>query len=342
MKHLFLVTTLLLAAGWQTALHAVEQPYDYIFFENSLIKGGYFYSAARYVSPSWIKHSRRSAPRHPRRRRTHPLPGRHRTAASALQTPGQPAAKAYERHIDLRWTPRHTGEIKYYRIYRSFDGTNYRPVAIRRPGMNRYADFLGQTGRTAYYKITAVDYTLNESEASDVVSATTSPMTDEQLLDLVQEAHFRYYWEGAEPHSGLAPERIHIDGVYPEHDADIVTTGGSGVGIAGLLVEIERGFITRGEGLERLLKIVGFLEKADRFHGVWPHWLHGPSGKVKPFGQKDNGGDLVESAFLMQGLLAARQYFRQGNAAEKQLAGRIDRLWREIPRLQHEIFKPFK
>lgn len=154
--------------------------------------------------------------------------------------------------------------------------------------------------------------------------------SDDEFLTYIQRAHFNYMWQGAEPHSGLAPERIHIDGVYPEHDADIVTTGGSGFGIAGLLVGIERGFITRRQGLERLLKIVGFLEKADRFHGVWPHWLHGPSGKVKPFGQKDNGGDLVESAFLMQGLLAARQYFREGNPAEKQLAARIDRLWREM------------
>ncbi len=154
--------------------------------------------------------------------------------------------------------------------------------------------------------------------------------SDEEFLNYIQRAHLNYMWEGAEPCSGLAPERIHTDGVYPENDADIVTTGGSGFGIAGLLVGIDRGFIPREDGVERLLKIVGFLEKADRFHGVWPHWLHGPTGKVKPFGRKDNGGDLVESAFLMQGLLCVRQYFREGGEKEKELAARIDRLWREM------------
>lgn len=125
-------------------------------------------------------------------------------------------------------------------------------------------------------------------------------------------------------------ERIHTDGVYPENDADIVTTGGSGFGIAGLLVGIERGFITREEGVARFHQIADYLAKADRFHGVWPHWMHGPTGKVKPFGQKDNGGDLVESAFLMQGLLCVRQYFKDGNASEKALAAKIDQLWREM------------
>lgn len=154
--------------------------------------------------------------------------------------------------------------------------------------------------------------------------------SDEELLTYIQQAHFNYMWDGAEPQSGLACERIHMDGIYPENDENVITTGGSGFGIAGLLVGIERGFITREEGVERLYKIVNFLEKADRFHGVWPHWMHGPTGKVKPFGQKDDGADLVESAFLMQGLLCVRQYFNNGNEKEKELAVRIDKLWREM------------
>lgn len=153
--------------------------------------------------------------------------------------------------------------------------------------------------------------------------------SDNALLDFIQKTHFNYMWEGAESVSGLAPERIHADGVYPQNDADVITTGGSGFGIAGLLVAVERGFIPRDEAVERLHKITGYLAAADRFHGVWPHWLHGPTGKVKPFSQKDNGGDLAETAYLMQGLLCAREYFKNGNEKEKQLAGKIDALWRE-------------
>ncbi|MDR1556915.1 MAG: beta-glucosidase [Tannerellaceae bacterium] len=153
--------------------------------------------------------------------------------------------------------------------------------------------------------------------------------SDDEFLTYIQQAHFDYMWTGAEPTSGLARERIHIDGHYPENDADIVTTGGSGFGIAGLLVGIERNFITREEGVERLEKIINFLEQADRFHGVWSHWIE-PTGKVKPFGRKDNGGDLVESAFLIQSLLCIRQYFAEGNEREQALAERIDTLWRQM------------
>ena len=153
---------------------------------------------------------------------------------------------------------------------------------------------------------------------------------DDAMLDYIERVHFNYMWDGAEPTSGLARERIHLDGDYPEHDQDVVTTGGSGFGIAGLVVAMERGFITRDQGIKRLTRIVDFLERADRFHGVWPHWLYGPTGKVKPFGQKDNGGDLVESSFLMQGLLCARQYLNKDTDAEKNLVKRINDLWHDM------------
>ena len=154
--------------------------------------------------------------------------------------------------------------------------------------------------------------------------------SDDAMLDYIQRVHFNYMWDGAEPISGLARERIHLDGDYPEHDQDVVTTGGSGFGIAGLIVAMERGFITRDQGIERLTRIVGWLERADRFHGVWPHWLYGPSGRVKPFGQKDNGGDLVESCFLMQGLLCARQYLNRDTEQEHGLVARINALWQAM------------
>ncbi|MDQ3394302.1 MAG: beta-glucosidase [Bacteroidota bacterium] len=155
-------------------------------------------------------------------------------------------------------------------------------------------------------------------------------LKDDVLLDTVQAATFRYFWDAAEPTSGMARERIHMDGVYPEDDKDVVTTGGSGFGIMAILVGIERGFISRNEGFERLNHIADYLAKAERFHGAWPHWIQGETGKVRPFGQRDNGGDLVETAFLVQGLLCVRQYFKDGNEEEKALAAKVDKLWREV------------
>jgi hypothetical protein len=153
--------------------------------------------------------------------------------------------------------------------------------------------------------------------------------SDVALLDTVQRQTFNYFWDGAEPTSGLARERIHMDNVYPTHDKDIITIGGSGFGLMAILVGVERGFITRQQALERYEKSIGFLEKADRFHGAWPHWLT-PDGKMTPFSKKDNGGDLVETAFLMQGLLTVMEYFKDGNDREKQLAVKIQKLWEEV------------
>ena len=155
-------------------------------------------------------------------------------------------------------------------------------------------------------------------------------LTDDELLDTVQYQTFQYFWNGAEPTSGLARERIHMDNVYPQNDQHVVTLGGSGFGVMAILVGVERGFITRAQALERYQKIVTYLTNADRFHGAWPHWLDGPTGKVQPFGEKDNGGDLVETAFMIQGLLTVAEYFKGGNDAEQQLAVDINKLWEEV------------
>lgn len=155
-------------------------------------------------------------------------------------------------------------------------------------------------------------------------------ISDDSLLTLVQYQTIRYFWDNAEPVSGLARERTHLDDDYPMHDKNVVTTGGSGFGLMAILVGIERGFIPRQEAVSRFTHIVNYLDTADRFHGAWPHWLYGETGKVKPFSPKDDGGDIVETAFLMQGLLTVREYFKNGNEKERILARKIDTLWREV------------
>jgi len=165
---------------------------------------------------------------------------------------------------------------------------------------------------------------LNEINEEEVVER----LSDEELLDLVQKQTFDYFWLGAEPNSGMARERIHLD--EPELDQDIITTGGSGFGLMTILIGIKKGFISREEGLERFEKMIEFLETADRFHGAWPHWLNGKTGNVIPFSSKDNGGDLVETAFLVQGLLTVSEYFKNGNNREKELVLKIQKLWEEV------------
>ncbi|WKV13818.1 glucoamylase family protein [Marivirga harenae] len=147
-------------------------------------------------------------------------------------------------------------------------------------------------------------------------------LSDEALLTKVQAQTFKYFWDFAHPNSGLARER--------NTSGDVVTIGGSGFGVMAIIVGIERGFITRQEGIDRLEKIVDFLSQADRFHGVWPHWMNGNTGNTIPFSELDDGADLVETAFMIQGLLAVRQYLNGSNAQELAIINQITTLWEEV------------
>lgn len=157
--------------------------------------------------------------------------------------------------------------------------------------------------------------------------AQKSKLTDDQLLDLVQKQTFQYFWDFGHPVSGLARERSNHSFGYGE---ETCTTGGTGFGVMAIVVAVERGWISREEGAQRIQKIARFLSKTPVYHGVFPHWLHGSTGQTIPFSRKDDGGDLVETAFLFQGLLTARQYFDRQNPTENSLRGMITMMWNEI------------
>ncbi|MRS61360.1 glucoamylase family protein [Larkinella terrae] len=166
---------------------------------------------------------------------------------------------------------------------------------------------------------------LNSNISINLVTALDSTdkfprISDSLLLDLVQKQTFKYFWDFGHPVSGLARER--------NSSGDVVTSGGSGFGIMAIVVAVDRKFITRQEGLDRLVKITDFLKnKTKTHHGAFPHWLNGATGETVPFSQKDNGADLVETSYLMQGLLTARQYFNGPNASETALRKTINDLW---------------
>lgn len=157
----------------------------------------------------------------------------------------------------------------------------------------------------------------------------TTVYTDAQIIEMVQKDALKYFWDYAESNSKLARERYHTDN--PGMDAGVVSTGGSGFGLMTILVGIKNGYVPRAEAVSRLGTALSFLEDADRFHGAWPHWLNGATGKVIPFSTKDNGADLVETAFLVQGLLCVREYFKNStDTAEKALSDKADALWKGV------------
>ena len=249
---------------------------------------------------------------------------RRQSTSDSLPAPLNVRAVGYDRHVEVRWDATERPGLARYVIYRSLDGKDFSPIGIQLPVTTRYSDFLGKSGIIVQYKVAASDQTYRQSPLSAAASTATRDLNDDELLAMLQEASFCYYWEGADPASGMARENI-------PGDDRIVATGASGFGIMALIVGVDRGFISREQGVERLSKIVNFLARAQRYHGAWSHYMNGSTGRTMAvFGMLDDGGDLVETSFLMQGLLAARQYFHGANESEQSLYRRISQLWETV------------
>ncbi|MDP5170746.1 MAG: T9SS type A sorting domain-containing protein [Bacteroidia bacterium] len=235
------------------------------------------------------------------------------------------SGKGYERHGEFHWNLISANNLDGYHLYFSEDnGQSFQFAKYISQNDSMTMDFWGDPGSgiSRLYHLRSVGFGGDESAPSASVSVSGNIMTDDEFLDMVQEATFRYFWDFAHPVSGLARER--------NSSGNTVTIGGSGFGVMAIVAGIERGYITREEGLARLLKITEFLQNADRFHGAWSHWLNGNTGNVIPFSAQDDGGDLVETAFMVQGLLSVRQYFDQATPNETLLRDRITTLWNGV------------
>ena len=148
-------------------------------------------------------------------------------------------------------------------------------------------------------------------------------ISDSALLTLIQQQTFKYFWDFGHPTSGMARER--------NSSGDVCTTGGTGFGIMSMLVAASRNFISRTDALNRIQKIVSFYKNnCTAYHGAYAHWINGATGATVPFSDKDDGADLVETSYLVQGLLCARQYFNSATADETNLRNDINNLWNAV------------
>ena len=240
----------------------------------------------------------------------------------APSTPLGVQAFGYEKNVDIEWYNNSETDLAGYKIYK-WNGTQFTFYTTVSKEKSYLSLNVGALGVSYSFKVSAYDLSNNESELSDSVYAITHTMTDEEFLDMVQRSTFRYFYDYGHPVSGLSRERL--------GSGETVTSGGSGFGLMALLVGVERGYITREQGAERMLKILNFLKiNAAKFHGAFSHWLNGSTGGVIPFGQYDDGGDLVETSFLIQGILTVRQYFDQTNSNEEQIRNLCTEIWEGV------------
>ncbi len=234
------------------------------------------------------------------------------------------AAEGADQRIDLKWQRNTEEDLQGYNIYRS-DSENgpFEKINNTVHTVHLYSDFFGENDKTYYYRVTAVDEDFLESDPSASVHATSESMTEEELLTSVQRATFRYFYDYGHPVSGLARER--------KGDTDRCASGGTGFALMNFPVAVERSFISRQAAAERVLTILQFLNsKAERYHGAWAHWINGTTGETMPFSQYDNGGDLVETAYLVQGLLTVRQYFDTADDTERQIRELATSMWESV------------
>jgi len=249
--------------------------------------------------------------------------------------------------VDLVWDQ---GEALLFEIQRRGPGeTTFRRVNKLLWTTNVYGDFLGESTGVHAYRVRAIfvsedGKTKTFSAWSPVVEAAPREIDLKALLTEVQEASFRYFYDWRHPVSGLAREKTPIrrtetiEDVTPEYVGQVLalrrlcTTGATGMGMFNLIVGVDRGFITREEGIAWALQMLRFLDaKAETFHGAFSHWLYGDTGKTRHFaGKEDNGADTVETAFLASGFIVLREYFNGDNAGEREVREIADRLWRGI------------
>jgi hypothetical protein len=227
----------------------------------------------------------------------------------------------YDHHIELTWNPDPSPTVQGYRVYGAVGDGDFEYLGYRNDIQTNFIHFLGDWNREGRYYVRSVASGGQLSPPSDTVAGTTFAMSDSALLDMVQAYTFRYFWDFAHPVSGLARER---------NTTSIVTSGGSGFGVLAIIVGAERGFVTYGQALQRTTQIVDFLLAAPRFAGAFAHWMDGATGQVVPFSPLDDGGDLVETALLIQGLLTARVYYAGDSPEEVALRQKITQLWEGV------------
>jgi hypothetical protein len=223
---------------------------------------------------------------------------------------------------EVTWNPVRDEALQGYHVYGGDAAGGPFTRLTTQPLTERHFVEPGPHPATRFYQVTAVT-PAGESPPSAPTPAQYNGLTDDYLLDLIQFTTFNYFWLRAHPVSGLTTE---------PWDADKVAIGGSGMGLMAIIVGAERGWVSRPAAADRIRQMLAFLEdETDRFYGAWPHVADGTTGDAHTFSQYDDGADLVETAFVAQGLLAVRQYFDDSaDPVETEIRIRATRMWESI------------
>jgi hypothetical protein len=151
---------------------------------------------------------------------------------------------------------------------------------------------------------------------------------DQIFLEELEQRSFRYFWEQADPQTGLVPDRARMDGSpLDENHRNVASIAATGFGLTALCIAAERGWIRSDEARERTRNTLRFFaNQAFQQHGWFYHWLDAKSGERRWQSEVSS----IDTALLLGGVLTARQYFRDDArivALATKIYERVDFRW---------------
>lgn len=230
------------------------------------------------------------------------------------------SAQGFDSHAELNWV--HPLEDLTYLISASFNAGQSFELRAETTN-NYYLDFVPEQAKNSNVIYRIVATASGKESAPTETTSEIKDFSDDELLDMVQRYTFRYFWEGAHQTTGMALERSNGNG-------RTAASGATGMGLLAMIVAHERAYKPKEEVKDRILKILDFLEKCDRHHGAWSHWYNADTYRTQAFSTKDDGGDIVETSFVAQGLIGLKNYFTAADEKSIQIREKSDKLWREI------------
>ena len=130
---------------------------------------------------------------------------------------------------------------------------------------------------------------------------------DQSFLEDLERRSFRYFWEEADPNTGLVPDRARTDGSpLDENHHNVASTAATGFGLTGLCIAADHGWIDQRLAHDRALNTLRFFAtKAFQEHGWFYHWIDAKTG-VRRW---DSEVSSIDTALLLAGVLTTRQCF---------------------------------
>jgi hypothetical protein len=148
--------------------------------------------------------------------------------------------------------------------------------------------------------------------------------TEEAFLEDLSHRAFLYFWEQADPATGLVLDRVRADGTpHDETHRNAASIAATGFGLTALCIAAARGWISAREAADRTRSTLRFFaDRAPRVHGWFYHWMDAGTG-ARIWNSEVSS---IDTALLLGGVLTVRQFFRQ----DKEIVRLATRIYEDV------------